>query len=372
MKNYLMLKIIDEKLLDVKEVNLGIKDINNKKIKYYDEFILINSELKTDIIVNKYKKVIYENDYIINQGKIIISLNYYPFYQILIGYLNDINNFISPAFINFIGGTELEYSFSELKNYEFNAFIKKLNEDNNKIFDKNRTREVGALYNIDENRKVNYKNNLSEKKEDKDISQVQNNKYNLIDSPKKLIINNNNLNKNILKDENEKLKEELDFYKSENENLRDEINKLKDDNKKLSNELLNANEIITNLNKLQQNNQENIKMIDNLNKLIQVKDKEINDLKIKLINSGNIDKLMNNDDLIFVHFISIDEKINCGIKCSKTDTFAEVEEKLYQKYEEYRETNNNFFIRGKSILRFKKIFENNIKDGDKIILNIIQ
>jgi len=140
----------------------------------------------------------------------------------------------------------------------------------------------------------------------------------------------------------------------------------------LSNELLNANEIITNLNKLQQNNQENIKMIDNLNKIIQVKDKEINDLKIKLINSGNIDKLMNNDDLIFVHFISIDEKINCGIKCSKTDTFAEVEEKLYQKYEEYRETNNNFFIRGKSILRFKKIFENNIKDGDKIILNVIQ
>ena len=42
-------KIIDEKLLDVKEVNLGIKDINNKEIKYYDEFVLINSELKTDL-----------------------------------------------------------------------------------------------------------------------------------------------------------------------------------------------------------------------------------------------------------------------------------------------------------------------------------
>ena len=49
--------------------------------------------------------------------------------------------------------------------------------------------------------------------------------------------NNNNLNKNILKDENEKLKEELDFYKSENENLRDEINKLKDDNKKRINNI---------------------------------------------------------------------------------------------------------------------------------------
>ena len=52
----------------------------------------------------------------------------------------------------------------------------------------------------------------------------------------------------------------------------------------------------------------------------------------------------------------------------KTDTFAEVEEKLYQKYEEYRETNNNFVAKGKVILRFKKICDNNINDGDKIEL----
>ena len=52
----------------------------------------------------------------------------------------------------------------------------------------------------------------------------------------------------------------------------------------------------------------------------------------------------------------------------KTDTFAAVEEKLYQKYEEYRETNNNFIARGGLILRFKKICENHIEDGDKIQL----
>ncbi len=52
----------------------------------------------------------------------------------------------------------------------------------------------------------------------------------------------------------------------------------------------------------------------------------------------------------------------------KTDTFAEVEEKLYQNYPEYRETNNNFIFKGKIILRFKTVFENNIQDGDKIQL----
>jgi hypothetical protein len=36
----------------------------------------------------------------------------------------------------------------------------------------------------------------------------------------------------------------------------------------------------------------------------------------------------------------------------KTETFAEVEEKLYKRYEEYRETNNNFLAKGNLVLRF--------------------
>ena len=69
-----------------------------------------------------------------------------------------------------------------------------------------------------------------------------------------------------------------------------------------------------------------------------------------------------------INFISSDQKINCGIKCMKTDLFAEVEEKLYQNYEEFRETNNNFIAKGKIVLRFKKICDNDIKDGDFIQL----
>ena len=191
------------------------------------------------------------------------------------------------------------------------------------------------------------------------------------DEPLKKLINNNinfDEDKNDLVNENKKLKEQLNNYKREKEYLKNEINKLKEDNNKLNNEIMNYKNIIDNLNIIKQNNQENIKMISNLNELILIKDKEINELKLKLIDSGNKNKLINNDDLIFVHFISIDEKIDYGIKCLKTDTFAEVEEKLYKKYEEYRETNNNFCSKGKMILRFKKISENNIQDGGKIYL----
>ena len=101
---------------------------------------------------------------------------------------------------------------------------------------------------------------------------------------------------------------------------------------------------------------------------IKIKDKEINDLKDKLQKSGKDKKFVDFDNIIVIDFISSDQNINCGIKCLKTYTFAEVEEKLYQRYEKFRETNNNFIANGKLILRFKKIFENGLKDGDKIQL----
>ena len=64
-----------------------------------------------------------------------------------------------------------------------------------------------------------------------------------------------------------------------------------------------------------------------------------------------------------------DGKINQGIYCLKTDTFAQVEEKLYQIYDEYRDNyNNTFLARGNVIKRFKTMSENNIKNGDKIQL----
>ena len=69
-----------------------------------------------------------------------------------------------------------------------------------------------------------------------------------------------------------------------------------------------------------------------------------------------------------INFTSTDSSINYGIKCVVTDTFAEVEEKLYQIYDEFRNTNNMFTIKGRTILRFKNLKENNIRDGDKVLL----
>ena len=178
-------------------------------------------------------------------------------------------------------------------------------------------------------------------------------------------------NKNIYNDlinENQKLKSEIDNYKKENENLLNKINQLKIDNDKLTNEVFKANKIISSINNKQNNPQVDDNTINNLNEIIKLKDKEINELKSQMKNKDINNQSVDFNKILFVHFISMDQKINCPIKCLETDTFAEVEEKLYQKYEEYRETNNNFITKGKIVLRFKKICENNIKDGDKIEL----
>ena len=96
------------------------------------------------------------------------------------------------------------------------------------------------------------------------------------------------------------------------------------------------------------------------------KDIEINNLKLKSQNNNEKNKQL--FDMI-VFFQSQDQEINnVPIKCLSSDTFAEVEEKLYKKYENFRNTNNTPICNGRTILRFKKLSENNIKDENVVQL----
>ena len=48
------------------------------------------------------------------------------------------------------------------------------------------------------------------------------------------------------------------------------------------------------------------------------------------------------------------------------------EEKLYDEYPEFKEVNTYFTVNGRLIKRFKSMLENNIRDNDKILLNIYE
>ena len=180
-------------------------------------------------------------------------------------------------------------------------------------------------------------------------SQIQNNQnYNDILQQ----LNNEKLKNKKLEDEIQRLKNKLNELKNNNNILINENNNLKL-------KLGNSNQ----LNQINQFNQMNIKEINNLRQIIIQKDKEINELKSKLPNN----KVYMNDIMV-INFLSTDQNIRCGIPCLADDTIAEVEEKLYQQFNEFRNTNNILLSGGNIILRFKKVRENNIHNGDTILI----
>ena len=69
-----------------------------------------------------------------------------------------------------------------------------------------------------------------------------------------------------------------------------------------------------------------------------------------------------------VIFKSFDEDINYSVICKNTDEFGQIESLLYDRYPEYKNSNNNFLLNGKKIERNKNLDDNNIKNSDIIIL----
>ena len=222
--------------------------------------------------------------------------------------------------------------------------------------------------------KQDYLNDINTLKRELDKYKNDNNKLN----------DELNKNKQDYLNEINTLKRELDKYKNDIQKLNDELNKNKQDylnetnilkneldkykneNQKSNDESVKSNKIISNIQNNQINNNELKNLIDeiiNLKYQLNIKDNEIKEIK----NSINIkeEPKYNINDII-ITFNSSD--VNYGIKCLADETFAEVEEKLYKKYNNLRETNNMFTVNAKPILRFKKIKENNIKDGDIIQL----
>ena len=173
-------------------------------------------------------------------------------------------------------------------------------------------------------------------------------------------LQNNNLIQQ-LNEEKKKLKEEIQRLKNININLNNELNILRNNILNLKNENNNLKSMLSNSNQFNQFNQVNINEINKLRQIISQKDNEINELKIKLKKNK-----VYISDIIVVNFLSGDGVIRCGISCLAEDTFADVEEKLYQRFKEYRNTNNILLFKGNQILRFKKVRENNIRDGDTI------
>ena len=137
---------------------------------------------------------------------------------------------------------------------------------------------------------------------------------------------------------------------SNNNSIFEEQKNMKRDANKL------IEEIRTNIKELKKSNS------NNLVKNIETKMNEL----YKRINEEKIDV----NEIMVVNFKSTDGNVQYAIACSKKNIFAEIEEKLYQQYPEYRSTNNTFLANGTLVLRFKTIEENNIGTGYPVTMDI--
>ena len=85
---------------------------------------------------------------------------------------------------------------------------------------------------------------------------------------------------------------------------------------------------------------------------------------------SSLEYIKKGEKILDIHFMSLDLKVNNAILCKNIDIFAKAEKKLYEIYPEYKEYNNIYFtVGGRTVLRFKTMDENSIKNGDKILLN---
>ena len=160
----------------------------------------------------------------------------------------------------------------------------------------------------------------------------------------------------------------LQISESNNNEINNLKNKLSNANKIIEQQNLKIKELQNKLNNSNITVETLKKEINNYKNSISQKDIELNKLKLQLKNNNIPNNNVNFNDIMCVNFISSDQNVHYAITCLKTDIFAEVEEKLYKQYPEYRETNNYFISNGKQILRFKTIEENNIGNGLPVIL----
>ena len=155
-------------------------------------------------------------------------------------------------------------------------------------------------------------------------------------------------------------------------NNNDEINKLKNEltkaNKVIEQQKLTINELQNKLNNYNNTINNLNKDINNYRNIISKKDIELNNYKSQLNNTNISNNNVNFNDIMCVHFISSDQNVHFSSTCLKTNTFAEIEEKLYKQYPQYRETNNTFLANGMQVLRFKTIDENKIGNGLPVTL----
>ena len=107
------------------------------------------------------------------------------------------------------------------------------------------------------------------------------------------------------------------------------------------------------------------------------KNNEIQQLLIKNNNTRDKYKITSinpGEEIISINFVSMGNQdiMNYNLICKNIDLFVREEERLYEKFPQFKKLETFFEVNGKRIKRFLTLDENKIKDNDIINIFIIE
>ena len=311
-----------ENEINILNVSLIEKDEEISNLKKIKENLENNAE-KNSILLNKYKEELEQakNEKLINENKLKNIKN-----------TNDNDNKKYQKEINALNTqiSELKQRLSE-KNNENEKLIKKIETNNLKLDDdKKELEKIKKNHGLEIQNVKNLQNKLNEKEEqlknDKNII----NKYE--SDLKQFQSKYDELNKkyeNSMKEKEEQINEIISTYDNE-------IRKRENDNNKIKSENENVKKLNIELNKLKQLNEQLKQSNKELNNNIQLKDKEINNLK-KIAEDNQSNKISENEF-----------------------------EKILQINDELMKQNKTLEIRQKELLNNLNYYQNLQKEFDKL------
>ena len=240
---------------------------------------------------------------------------------------------------------ELQYILNNSINYyiQYRTNFDK-NNKNNKIYPIiSNNNKIGICYKYEEGFDYTKDNNCSkcirnsEKKSNINIISKENTLENKLNELQRQL--NEEKNKNY-------------YLKKENESLKNKINYLNNDIKELKDKIM----LLEN-NLIEKNNEIQKILIEN-----------------DYINNNEITTFEKGEKIISVNFVSmgINDIGHFSLVCRKTDLFVRLEERLYQKFQQFKNYETYFVVNAKRIKRFKTIDENNIKSNDIINIFIVE
>ena len=100
------------------------------------------------------------------------------------------------------------------------------------------------------------------------------------------------------------------------------------------------------------------------------KNKELEKLldEIKKIKSIIPFEILPGEKIMSIIFKSDDQNIFNSVLCKSTDQFTRIKNIIYDKYPEYKESENHFLFNGEKINENKTLEDNKIKDGSLITI----